>query len=252
MKIHLYTLCYNEIDIIPWAIDYWKRFAEKAVVYDNGSTDGSIEYLSQFDWIEVRHFDSNGLDDEALIRVKNTAWKESKEVADWVVVCDMDECIFSKDIFSSLQKYNSEGYTLIWPKWYNFVGEYKPEYKGDGKLLHDVIENVCELKNNGKCVIFNPNKIQEINYSIGAHIHRAVGELVKEIKFIDDIILLHIDRGFGEEYKIKRFKMLSERMSEKNKRYGWGYHYNFSEEKIRSDYQKARENSINIKTVLQS
>lgn len=39
-KIIVYTLCWNEIDILPFVIDYWKAMGiSKAVVYDNESDD---------------------------------------------------------------------------------------------------------------------------------------------------------------------------------------------------------------------
>ena len=45
-RIHVYVVCWNEMDILPFCVDYWKRYAEKVVVYDNGSTDGSLEFMS--------------------------------------------------------------------------------------------------------------------------------------------------------------------------------------------------------------
>ena len=44
-KIHVYVVCWNEIDIAPFVVDYWKQYAQKVVVFDNGSTDGTIDYL---------------------------------------------------------------------------------------------------------------------------------------------------------------------------------------------------------------
>ena len=36
MKIEVFTLCWNEIAILPFAVDYWRRFASRVTVYDNG------------------------------------------------------------------------------------------------------------------------------------------------------------------------------------------------------------------------
>lgn len=59
IKIYVYTFCYNEIDILPFIIEYWKQYATKVIVYDNDSTDGSDLYLKQYDWIEVRKYNTN-------------------------------------------------------------------------------------------------------------------------------------------------------------------------------------------------
>ena len=123
MTIHLYTLCWNEMDILPFVVDYWKRFVTHAYVYDNGSTDGSVEYLKQFDWITVEHYESDGMDDSKLRDIKNTKWKQSKGNADWVVVCDMDEIVYSKDLGKVLEKASSNGYTAIDCDWYWFCDD---------------------------------------------------------------------------------------------------------------------------------
>ena len=43
-KIDIYVLCWNEMQIAPFIVDYWKRVARHVYVYDNGSTDGVINY----------------------------------------------------------------------------------------------------------------------------------------------------------------------------------------------------------------
>jgi len=53
MTVHVHTFCWNEMEILPFVVQYWKRFADKVFVYDNGSDDGSVEYLKKFDFVEV-------------------------------------------------------------------------------------------------------------------------------------------------------------------------------------------------------
>ena len=63
MKIEVYTLCWNEMDILPWVIDYWQKYASHVTVFDNGSTDGSPWLLGRYDWITVKPFESGGFND---------------------------------------------------------------------------------------------------------------------------------------------------------------------------------------------
>ena len=47
MKVDLYTLCWNEIKIIPFVIDYWKNIKEQidefhVYVYDNGEVKSNF------------------------------------------------------------------------------------------------------------------------------------------------------------------------------------------------------------------
>ena len=43
--IELITFCYNEKVLLPFALDYWRKFADKVTVVDNLSDDGSVEFL---------------------------------------------------------------------------------------------------------------------------------------------------------------------------------------------------------------
>ena len=39
MRVELFTFCWDEMDVIPWVIPYWRKFASHVTVFDNGSTD---------------------------------------------------------------------------------------------------------------------------------------------------------------------------------------------------------------------
>lgn len=246
MTIHLYTLCWNEMDVLPFVVDYWKRIpVTKAIVYDNGSTDGSIEYLKQFDWIEVRNFTTEGKRNAVQRDIKNTKWKESIGVADFVIVCDIDECLYlrSNDEF---QKMKANGYTICAPKWYDFISEDIPQYT-EGKLLHEVSNKA--VKGNGKVVIFNPNKINEINYTVGSHTCDPRGT----VKYYDgDIYLLHINHHLSLEYLLSRYQVFNERLSAEDKSKKWGIHYGFSEEKLRRDYSEGLKNAVNFNDLVKN
>ena len=88
------------------------------IVYDNGSDDGSVEYLSQYPWIEVRQFKTNGFDDTANMNIKNSCWKESIGIADFVVVSDLDECLYSPVLESELDYMKANDITICGPRQY--------------------------------------------------------------------------------------------------------------------------------------
>lgn len=248
MVIHLYTLCWNEMDILPFVIDYWKKIpVTKAVVYDNGSTDGSIEYLQQFDWIEVRHFETNGMNDFTQKDIKNKCWKESKGVADYVIVCDMDECLFLSDGIKTFEYMKNNGYTICLPQWYDFISEEIPIYT-EGKLLHEISQRA--YKGTSKCVLFDPNKINDINYTVGAHQHSPKGEI--KYYTVPNIYILHINHHLSLEYLLNRYKRMDERLSNENKRSHLCIHYSFSEERLRKDYENSLKNSINFNELVNS
>ena len=236
-NIDVYCLCWNEAKIIPFVIQYWKRFARHVYVYDNGSDDGSLELLAQYpDWITVRHFESNGEFDELTqVYVRNNCWKGSD--ADWVVVCDMDECLYAKDIFGEIEKLEEKDVTMVAPQWCDVWSMEFPVYD-ENRLCHEIMGGVL-LGNETflhKCLLFKPSQIQETNFGPGSHFCSPSGFVIKEI-LDKDIYIVHL-KNLGVEYKIERYKQLDKRNSIINKKCGLCTHYSMTEDKIREEFNE--------------
>ncbi len=95
-KICIYTFTYNNADILPFVIDYWKSYATKVIVYDNMSTDGTINLLQQYDWIELQQYDThNKYDIDKINQIKQKCISNSKLLKniDYALICDIDEVL---------------------------------------------------------------------------------------------------------------------------------------------------------------
>jgi hypothetical protein len=249
MAIDLYTLCWNEEKIIPFVIEYWENIKNQvdefhAYVFDNGSTDSSIKLFSKHDWITVLNFESGGFNDAANREIKNNVWKRSIGKADFVIVCDLDECLYTKDfkkLFEDMKKNNE---TICTPTWLEMYSEKFP--KDNGQLLHKQITN-CKNYSNSKTILFNPNKIKEINYCVGAHYCSPIGEIKFRNK--NDIFIMHY-KNLSVDYKLDRYKKCAERLSSLNKKMGWGFHYNFKETEIRKSFEKEYNECVNVNNIL--
>lgn len=245
MEVEVFTLCWNELDILPWVVDYWQKYATHVTVFDNGSTDGSIWFLERFDWITVIPFDSGGFNDTENRRIKNECWKVSK--ADFVVVCDMDECLLAKNIKASLQHMKDGGATICIPRWYELHSETFPKYK-EWELLHETSPMAYPLRGDAKAVLFDPKAITEMNYTPGAHKCTPEGN----VKWYegDDIFLLHINHNLSLEYKLARYKELNARLSEENRRKRYGFHYAFSEQTLTDAWNEDKRYTVNFNDVI--
>lgn len=253
MKLDIFTLCYNESKNIPYVVDYWKKIIDEGIdlhvtVYDNHSTDNSVELLSQYDWITVKYFESDGCNDLIHQKVKDMAWRESK--ADLIMVCDFDEIIWSKNLKEELQKFLDSDCNLLVTKWYAFCGEEEPEYD-EGKYLHQLVKRGYKQYINhtkgfadyGKFLVFKP--VEDIKWSVGQHILFSMKPYCKPY-YTDKIVMFHICRGYSEDYFVERTKKQGERLSETNRRYGMGVEYNWEEQKQREEYIKHIRESIDI------
>lgn len=233
LEVHLYTLCYNEMALMPFAVDYWKTVADKIFVLDNGSTDGSIEYLKNIPGVNVIHFgDNSGFNDRVNMRVKNHVWKASRGKADFVIVTDFDEFMYARDLRAELQGMKDRGETICKPRGYNIYSKEFPEYE-EGKLCHEICGKAVADKMFCKVTIFNPNEIKEMRYEPGAHNCRPIGN----VKWYtgNNIFLLH-HKNLGLDYIMKRNGVYKKRLSQENRRMGWGVQYSLAEQKIKNDF----------------
>jgi hypothetical protein len=237
MQIDLYCFCYNESKIAPFILDYWAKFVTNAYVYDNGSTDGTQDILlaeNRFN-VELRHYDTgNTLNDGIITDLRNDIWKQSRGVADFVVVCDFDEALFCANIISTLQYMLDNNKTICAPIIYELTSEVLPAYTPD-KLMHQNIGQGMLHMKYGKHILFNPNLVNEINYSPGAHVCRPTGV----VNYYDnkDIYLFHCKR-IDRELFAERFIMIKNRMSEINKHNGWGVQYTASLHEAMKEYDE--------------
>jgi len=61
IKILGVTFTYNNEDKIPYVMPYYERMGiDKLVVYDNGSTDRTVEMLSNYPFVEIRSYKTDG------------------------------------------------------------------------------------------------------------------------------------------------------------------------------------------------
>ena len=157
VNIEVYTFCYNDSFIIPEVIKYWEKYASHVIVYDNHSTDNSVELFSKYDWIEVREYDSNNKYDPELIqKMKETIYKGSK--ADYVMVCDIDEVILYKD---SLMNFIEQQYLtsadVFCSQYYNLLSLTNNLIKSEILIQNNSKMKCIFEKNIKKAILFKPN-----------------------------------------------------------------------------------------------
>lgn len=252
MIVHLHTLVYNEIDRLPFAIPYWEKCATHVFVYlMKSSDDGSREYLEQFkDFVEICEIDdSDGFNDSRNQELKNNVWKKSRGIADFVIVTDFDEFVYSPNWEEELKYMKEHNYTIVSPEIFH-LGTYEnviDKYKGNKNIfLHKIIGKGVYDNGFGKHCIFNPNEIQEINYSPGAHICHPIGN----VKYYDKkrLVLFHA-KYLGKKWFLERENILQARLSVTNLRKGHGVQYLWNDDKKIEGFEKMVNNLTEIPDV---
>jgi len=205
MKVVCYFINYNDSFYIPFLHKHYSKFCDRIIMYDNHSTDTSVELATKLG-IEVRTFGVPGqLNDQHYLDVKNHCWKEQRGKCDYVIVVDADEFVMPDDLRGTLPRVTG----------YDMISDELPK------------EDITEIKtgefsdNYSKQAIFNPNFIDEINFVHGCHKNWRTGHITQD----GTCRLLHFRCIGGFDRLFERHLMYQKRMSPFNLQHNMGHHY---------------------------
>lgn len=241
--VHLYAPCLNESFIIPYFLNHYENFVDLFTVFDNGSTDGSLKLLSEHPKVRLVSFDTGGkYDEDSITRMKNHAWKGSRGEADFVVVCDMDEFLYHPCMSDFLCGLRAEGYTIVRPHGFEMTSEQLPLFKGE-PITSLVITGVSDTLHYSKTILFDPNRLDEINFSLGCHTSFPVG-YVKEYNN-DDVKLLHYKHVDRKEV-LRKHKFIHKNLSKASIEKNLGQHYLRSDAEVMAAFDKLLADSDKV------
>jgi hypothetical protein len=243
--VHLYAISYNEEVLMPHFLKYYSCFCQKIHIYDNCSDDSTQEICKSFQNVTVFSFDTNNqIRDDIYMKIKNESWKKSRGIADFVIVCDIDEFIYSDSVLIFLEKALIQGVSLIKSVGYNMVSDELPNRSSD--IFKDFPYGT-RSSSFDKILIFNPNLIEDINYNFGAHTCCPIGALNYST---EKLFLLHY-KYLSIQYIQERYKLFNLRLSNFNKKLNLGYHYSFSAFRIKREFKAIKTKSIKVLDQLQ-
>jgi len=161
--------------MLPHFLAYYGEIAEKIVIFDNMSQDRSVEIIQAHPKTELRRFDTGGkCDNLKMTEFKNTAYKECRGEADFVIAIDMDEFVYHPDLMRVLADYKARGITFPRITGYDMVSFRFPR---GGRLLTEAVPYGRQSSGYSKRCIFNP--VIDINYQPGAHRAEPQGNVVE-------------------------------------------------------------------------
>jgi hypothetical protein len=233
MSIHLYAACWNEERIIPFFLRHYEPLVERIVIYDDGSTDRSVELLRASPKVEIRPFKraaESYLD--AHLALFETCWHESRGRADWVCLVDLDEFLFQPDWHHYLAAQKEAGVTTIKTVGYDMVSE---DFPPAGADLATILTRGQREHHLDKTALFAPDAIEQINHSVGRHLCSPVGRLVPLAKH--GIQLRHF-KTLGLDYLLARTHALAGRLTGDDLARGWSAHYLRDDDSIRAEFEK--------------
>jgi dTDP-4-dehydrorhamnose 3,5-epimerase-like enzyme len=230
--VHLYALVWNERPLLPFFLEHYRRFVSHFFLYDDGSTDGSAEYLAEQPDVTLRRFDNAGESFvEAARRFYCDAWKQSRGRAAFVVVVNIDELVHHPSPREALRFAKANHITLFTARGWDVVTDRFPVA---GPLVATTNRGVHSVAMN-KIALFDPDAITEINYGPGRHQAKPIGRI--KTAPTPRFELLHY-KHIGIDYVIARYRELGARLRNGDHQARLGVQYSKQEEALVAEHAR--------------
>ena len=165
MKIWVYSVCWNESMFLPFYLRHYSSFANKIIIYDQYSDDGSRSIASQNKLVEIRDYNVDGIHEPSVTRLYDNCYHEARGKADWVILCDIDEIIYDPYIVTKLREYQDMGMTLASVVGYTMLHNELP-HDNRKQVYRTYKQGVRDTVFDKKCV-FSPKL--DVDYDPGRH-----------------------------------------------------------------------------------
>ncbi|KQP68755.1 hypothetical protein ASF41_20380 [Methylobacterium sp. Leaf111] len=245
--VHLYTVCWNEADMLGFFFRHYDSFVDRYVVYDDGSTDGSREILAAHPKVELRDFArvEAGSFVLSLKAMQDEAWKESRGVADWVVVTAIDEHLHvpGRAMADYLAEQADCGVTLIPALGFDLNHK---EMLDDAGLLTERVTRGRSRAAFNKLSLFKPEALHETGFGPGRHAAEPQGDLL--LPAHDAMVLWHY-KHLGFERNAAREADQAERLGHIDVAQGFGRHYLWGQERLRTFWDEMEYSSVDLTRV---
>jgi hypothetical protein len=229
MKIDLYTRSYNDAHMLPFFFRHYDEIVDRYVVYDDGSTDGTVQALLEHPRTDVLPRPPYADPDSHVrssVELMDQMWKPSRGAADWVIVTDIDEHLFHADLKAYLERLDALGVTLVPALGYWMLSDRFPH---PGQHLCRDITNGAAWRKMNKLSLFKPDAIVETRFGNGRHTAEPTGRVVTPPK--DELLLLHY-KYLGREETQRRHEDYRDRLRPTDRAQQWGHRYLWTREQL--------------------
>ena len=242
MRIHLYTLSWNEMKMLRFFFRHYDPWVERYVFFDDGSNDGTLDVLRNHPRVEVRRFERHFADSFVLSsqHLNNHVWKESRSRADWVIISAVDEHLYHRDLPGYLKFARRAGVTAIPGLGYEMVSA---EFPGSAEELTRTRTRGAPEPRWNKLNLFDPDAVEETNYSVGRHGARPEGKII--YPEIDELLILHY-KYIGFDYVRPRHALLATGLGKTDRERRWGHHFDFSDVELSDRVAKIEKDAVDI------
>lgn len=229
--------------MLPFLFRHYDDLVQRYVVYEDGSTDNSLEILQSHPRVDLRpmpeHSDPQSRSASSLALLER-CWTESRGAADWVIVTDIDEFLFHPDLAGYLTQCLRHGVTAVPALGYEMMSD---EFPPQDVSICDAVTMGAPCHMSSKMSIFSPNAIVTTNFAPGRHF--AVPEGVVRLPPRDELLLLHYKYLDFERIR-RRHQLFLTRQKTKDLAMGWALKYTWSDAELRQHWNKLASQLVDV------
>ena len=246
--VHLYTVCWDEADMLGFFFRHYDPWVDRYVIYDDGSTDGTLDILHTHPKVELRRFERTEADSFVLSHrtLQNEAWKESRGRADWIVITAIDEHLHvpGQTMAEYLAEEADRGVTLIPALGFDLN---HPDMPDDSGLLTERVTRGRPRIAFNKLSMFKPEALRETGFGPGRHGATPEGDLCLPAR--DTLVLWHY-KHLGFTRNADREAAQAERLGRTDRAEGLGQHYLWGRERLRGFWDEMERESVDLTQVV--
>lgn len=241
-RIHLYAVCWNEERMLPFFFRHYEPWVQRFVIYDNDSTDGTLDLLRGKPNVDLRRFPWSHPDSFVLSQqsLQNACWKESRGQADWVIVTAIDEHLHHPRMTRYLRFCRWRGVTCMPALGYEMVSD---DFPDAGLTLARHVTRGVPTDMMSKLRIFDPDAVESANLKVGGHGARPEGRIRYPKR--DEMLLLHY-KSLGLAYRHARNELLRGGLRERDRAENWGRHYSASQDEVAAQLDDLAQGAVDV------
>lgn len=230
--------------MIEYFLRHYEAFAQRIVIYDDDSNDGTRDILAAHSKVEVRRFarsDPNSLE-LSKVAVFDRCWMESRGLADYVVIVDCDEHVFHPTLTNYLSEQKRAGVTFVPTLGFQMISD---QFPGRDEHLAATCTKGCPSIKYSKPIVFDPNAFDTISFGVGSHDMKPTPMSRVFLPERDEVMLLHY-KFLGVDYITERYFQLTSRRRPVDRRNKWDSHFTLMPDQLRRQFYSYKERVVDV------